>query len=151
MQLHPERCQIRFVIFRQAQHSAGRATQESGVAYFPTLFLIFLLFCLASSMKNEDEKDFCCFCTHTQSRAYSKTHFPSASLSPKEGRQQSFHFPACLPKVITHIKDEVYHPNCLCSKGKKKKKILQSISRCLEIIKISLILGSEVTGLRVFH
>ena len=39
--------------------------------------------------------------------------FLSSVLSLKEGRQQSFHFPACLPKVITHIKDEVYRPNCL--------------------------------------
>ena len=64
-------------------------------------------------MKNEDEeKEKTSAFAHTQ-REKSPFCFLGSALSLKEGRQQSFHFPACLPKVITHIKDEVYRPNCL--------------------------------------
>ena len=62
--------------------------------------------------------------------------FLGSALSLKEGRQQSFHFPACLPKVITHIKDEVYRPNCL-------KDILPHHPQGLKITKKPLIFTTQ--------
>ena len=92
---------------------AGKFKFETILVWFSNPFtLIFLLFCLPSQHEKwrwGEGEDFC-FCTHTEKSPFC---FLSSALSLKEGRQQSFHFPACLPKVITHIKDEVYRPNCL--------------------------------------